>query len=601
MTSGLSSGTDVTTAPLLQRLRHSSDRYWLLLPLLAAALYCLGLDSFYAPTNGDEMVYIHLARMTSDSGHWLPLQSEIHGMRNTKPPLLIWQAMVAGGWGRFWHLWALRIPSVIYTLSTAFCGVGYFSYRLSGARLRTACVAIALYLLYFSSFRYGRVYLTSAPETFWLALPMWWLLDYRLRHPNLAVQIQPRHFCFFGIVLGLGAAYKSFALLAPAAAAWWLAALWGEPSLRWHTVRRLTVGMGASVLLGLAIFASWFLLDPDPQAVWQEFVVSENAGKMTSSLGYWYNALYGAYPLWPQLFSYPINAGLLAFQTLGFMAWSAYQIGWNRGLRNLSPAMRVLLVWLLLWLVVFCIPSQRSERYVIPAMPALAIAMALAWERIPRIWSLVCIGVCVPALVILARIAWFISTLKIATSGWAVAAAAIATFGVVGAVWALVRPRHLRNAGLFACLGLYACFYLMVTPLDGDKADFGLAIKQDLQGKRIAVPNGFTGQFEAYHFVFPGATIAPYDAEGRNTGERYPDMPATARLNRLLNEFDAVVWREENTPLPCLPNCRILDQRWHVRSRHKDGDVTLDNIWYPEQWLFNREWLLAPANTPGRN
>ncbi|MBK7003726.1 MAG: hypothetical protein IPH37_00215 [Burkholderiales bacterium] len=49
-------------------------------------MYLLGLGSPYAPTNGDEMVYIHIARMTSESGHWLPLQSELLGTRNTKPP-----------------------------------------------------------------------------------------------------------------------------------------------------------------------------------------------------------------------------------------------------------------------------------------------------------------------------------------------------------------------------------------------------------------------------------------------------------------------------------------------------------------------------------
>ena len=67
---------------------------WLALVFVAAALYLFGLDSPYAPTNGDEMVYIHIARMTAESGHWLPLQSELLGTRNTKPPLLIWQAMV---------------------------------------------------------------------------------------------------------------------------------------------------------------------------------------------------------------------------------------------------------------------------------------------------------------------------------------------------------------------------------------------------------------------------------------------------------------------------------------------------------------------------
>ena len=89
---------------------------WLVLVLAAAALYLLGLGGPYAPTNGDEMVYIHIARMTSEAGHWLPLQSELLGTRNTKPPLLIWQAMVAGNWGDNWHLFALRLPSVAYTL-----------------------------------------------------------------------------------------------------------------------------------------------------------------------------------------------------------------------------------------------------------------------------------------------------------------------------------------------------------------------------------------------------------------------------------------------------------------------------------------------------
>ena len=146
---------------------------WLALVFLAAALYLFGLGSAYAPTNGDEMVYIHIARMTAESGHWLPLQSEIVDTRNTKPPLLFWQAIAAGNWGHHWSLFALRLPSIIYTFVTT-AVLAFFAHRISG-QVRTACLAAALYLLFFSTFRYGRVYLTSAPETFWLALPMWWL------------------------------------------------------------------------------------------------------------------------------------------------------------------------------------------------------------------------------------------------------------------------------------------------------------------------------------------------------------------------------------------------------------------------------------------
>ena len=73
------------------------------LVVAAALTYLFGLGGAYAPTNGDEMVYIHIARMTAESGHWLPLQSEIIDTRNTKPPLLFWQAIAAGDWGRNWN------------------------------------------------------------------------------------------------------------------------------------------------------------------------------------------------------------------------------------------------------------------------------------------------------------------------------------------------------------------------------------------------------------------------------------------------------------------------------------------------------------------
>ena len=77
---------------------------WAALLLIAAAIYVLGLGGQYVPTNGDELVYTHIARLTAASGHWLPLVSELDHMRNTKPPLLFWQAMVAGDWGANWNL-----------------------------------------------------------------------------------------------------------------------------------------------------------------------------------------------------------------------------------------------------------------------------------------------------------------------------------------------------------------------------------------------------------------------------------------------------------------------------------------------------------------
>ena len=49
---------------------------WPLLLLAVLLLYLFGLGGPYAPANGDEMVYIHIARMTAESGHWLPLAEQ---------------------------------------------------------------------------------------------------------------------------------------------------------------------------------------------------------------------------------------------------------------------------------------------------------------------------------------------------------------------------------------------------------------------------------------------------------------------------------------------------------------------------------------------
>ena len=77
-----------------------SNGHWLLLFLIFCVCYLTGLDSLYLPSNGDEMVYSRIARLTAGSGQWLPLVSDLDHMRNTKPPLLFWQAIAVGDWGR---------------------------------------------------------------------------------------------------------------------------------------------------------------------------------------------------------------------------------------------------------------------------------------------------------------------------------------------------------------------------------------------------------------------------------------------------------------------------------------------------------------------
>ncbi|MFO1263697.1 MAG: hypothetical protein U1E84_10235 [Rhodoferax sp.] len=595
-----------------------ADWPWLVLVVLVAALYLLGLDSPYAPTNGDEMVYIHIARKTAETGHWLPLASDIVDTRNTKPPLLFWQAMVAGDWGAHWSLFALRLPSVLYTFATTAL-VAWFAAQLAlrgqttGAAqpaasdawrrarpMQTGCLAAALYLLFFSTFRYGRVYLTSAPETFWLALPLWALLAQQLRASiDSARRWSWLPYTLSGLAIGVGCAYKSFALAAPAAATLWCALLLplGRPDLR--TTVRVSLGLAWSTVLALGLFGLWFVLDPDPAAVWQEFVVAENAGKMSSAQGYWHNALFGAYPMWPQLLAYPINAGLLILPTL---VWCLQAL--MRGVRSHAArrhaAVGTLALWLLVWLVVFTVPSQRSERYLIPAMPALAILMALGWERIPA-WSFrITALLLLPALAMLARVGWSLHELG-AASGLDVAIVLVAaSLGFTGATMAFLSKSGVRGATLVTVAAVYASFIAMVNPLSApEQATYPAAVLTRLQGHQVAVPNGFTGQYERYQFVLPGARTTPYDAEGRNTGALRPDLPAAERLEYLLGRFDAVVWLQDSLTQAqpsCVPRCTVLGARWHIKSRHKAGEITWDNLWFPQQWLFRREWLVVATS-----
>ena len=157
---------------------------------LGLVVYVMGLGGQNIPTNGDELVYLHIARLTAASDHWLPLVSELNQMRNTKPPLLFWQAMVASQWGQDWTLLALRFPSLVYTvLMTALIALSVHSITQN---LKTALTAACAYLCFFCTFRYGRPYLTSAAESFWLDLPMFYALW--LSRPSLVLKAAKPNF-----------------------------------------------------------------------------------------------------------------------------------------------------------------------------------------------------------------------------------------------------------------------------------------------------------------------------------------------------------------------------------------------------------------------
>jgi len=349
-----------------------SYRSAILILLLGVFTYLYGLDSRFAPKNGDEYPYMHIVRMTADTGNWLPLQSEMEGLKNTKPPLIFWQGLVSTHWANDWSLLNLRWPGVFYTSLTAL--FLFLAVRRFSGSTKTGLLASLVWLSFFSTYRYGRPFLTDPPEVFWISLPFMALLYWG----RAAFDSKILFPLFAGICLGLALLAKSFAYIVPASFAlalyYWRWRQWSiSKTLIQDFYKLFIVG-----ILALGVFALWFALDPYPDAIWKEFVLGENAGKFDArSSDYVLDLLSGGDSIWMLLLTTIANAGLLTFVLISTL-WQCW-----RERRFLTIEESLLLLMVIAFFLVFSLPSQRSGRYLLPVMPALAALVALHWDRLP--------------------------------------------------------------------------------------------------------------------------------------------------------------------------------------------------------------------------
>ncbi len=562
---------------------------WVLLAVLIALGYLFQLGGDHIPRNGDELVYAHIARLTAESGHWLPLVSSYDFMRNTKPPMLFWQAMVAGGWGDHWTLLNLRLPSMVYLWATALM-VGLLTRKIVTNTARhdknqatvAGAIAAIVFLSFFSTYRYGRPYLTSAPETFWLCgvfLALAWspsqLLASRFKFPLLA-----------GLAIGVGCLYKSFAMVVPVGLG--LALCYQVLHARrapWQIFRPGMVQDGikvvATCIIAVGVFSLWFALDPLPGEVWREFVVGENAGKFKSSDSYLKLAFSGSGGILVILTGYFVNAGLLLPLVVG-AAWTAVKSYRNKSV--VTDAEKVMWLWLLALALVFMLPSQRSARYLIPAMPAVAVLVALYWKRMARIWfslSLVFCALGVFALQVIGKGAvravgdrdiyspffWALLALVFAASA----------LGIAKKAW----TKPIAAASGF---GFLLALAWVTAPFNGAIGHFSPQAVALVQGQQVRVPNNFNGQFERYQFLLTGAKIVAYDAP---QPVDYADVDALLKTSRF-----ALVQRRKGQ-VPCT-QCRVVDVRWDIRSRQNPNEGTWaaltspDTFWYSQEYLVER-------------
>jgi len=555
--------------------------WYLPLCLLAVFTYFYALDSQHIPKNSDEYVYEHITRVTAVSGKLLPLQSQLYNMRNTKPPLLFWQGIASTRWGENWTLWHLRYPSVIYTLLTA-AMLFALGWKLSkehapSLRMETGFVAALTFLAFFTTYRFGRPFLTNPPEVFWLFLPFFVLLYWRQA-------FQSRYFIpmLLGVCFGIGFLYKSFALGLPVSlglAGWYL-------HQRQYRVtdflRQDALKVALTVTVAVAMFSLWFVLDPDPQAVWKEFIVGENVGKFDPhGPSYLENMLLGESSIWNYTLAFLTNPGLLTFPVLAMF----YVVYRRRG--QLSEAEKLLLIWIAAMFLSFCLPNQRSGRYLLAAMPAVALLCALNWQQIGRkvyIITLVLAGALVSAIAYLALRLQAETPMYPDTIWIPVAATGILL------LLSIAIPGFTQHGVNAVILLTMLCLAVFARPFDGALGTFDAAAQQYASGRDVWVPCNFRAKDEGHRFVLPGAEIHGYH-ESQN-------LSATELAGRYPLFTLRLPLADESRDGGCAA-CKVIGQRLDIRGRIHETELKqmlLEGKVF--QNLFIREVLLE--SPPGR-
>jgi 4-amino-4-deoxy-L-arabinose transferase-like glycosyltransferase len=558
--------------------------YWLAL-LLAVFTYLYGLDSQNIPKNGDEYPYEHITRLTAESGKLLPLRSQLDNMRNTKPPLLFWQGIASTDGGRDWNLWHLRYPSVIYTLLVA-AMLLLLGRKITGS-LETGATAALAFLAFFSTYRYGRPFLTDPPQVFWLLLPFFVLL-YRRQAFASRWQVP----LLLGIAFGIGFLYKSFALALPVTLGLGMWYLQQRQFRLAEFLRRDAYKVALALAVALALFALWFVFDPDPQAVWKEFVVGENVGKFDphgqSSLGqgYFGKLLWGGSSLWTYALAFLTNPGLLMFPVLGLLV-----VSWRRR-SQLSEAEQLLWIWVAALFISFALPSQRSGRYLLAAMPAVALLCALNWQQIARSFFVASLVVAAAAI---AGIAWLALQLQAGMPGMQLDGAGLypapfwlllAAAGIL-ALLAIAIPDLTRPAINLVALLVLLCLAALLRPFDGALGNYSEQAQRAAAGREVWVPCNFRAVDEGHRFMLPGAQVHGYSEDQHlGVGElaaRYPLFAVQLALG-------------DDKPLAACADCTVIGQRLDIRGRQSSAELKEMLHGKVFQHLFVREWLIeSPA------
>jgi len=544
---------------------HRRLIWWWAVAILGVFAYLYSLGGMYIPSTGDEGPYLQITRLTAATGHWLPLQPA-EGLGVTKPPLLFWQGLVASNWGQDWELWRFRLPIVAYTFLTALM-VFWFTRRVSGDT-ESASIAGAGFLAFTSVFHHGRPFITNLPEVFFLSLTYFLLLLYRERSFS-------RNYTFWiglGVLVGLAAWVRSIFLLAPVGLALSIYLLWQR---QWriveflkHDALRLTV----FTLTVVAVFGLWFLIDPNPEAIFREFLLGENVSKLKVE-SYWKNFFSGPYPVFSVWFGIFRNAGFLALPLLYVFIISL------RCWKELRHEEHALWIWVLAFIIIFTVPAQRQDSYIMATMPAIAVILGLHWREIPRAWFYVFV---LPLLAIMLGLIYLmipISQQVLPAGSYTPWNYLVPFTGLALVLLSLIYNKWAPQMFIALIFFTFLSLASVVAPFEGPLGRFDTQTIKAVSGKTVYVPSNFRAQYERYRFLLPGAEIRSYD------------FGDDATRDRLLS-IGQIVVVDAPPEVANFGTYQVLGKRLTLRNRLPEKDIALVLVERRMDLLFRQELLV---------
>ena len=345
---------------------QSRDRreLWLFFAL-ALILLAAGIG-LRDPWPSDEPRFTLVAKQMVESGDWL-FPHRGRELYSDKPPLLMWMEAAAFDVVRNWRI-AFLLPSLLAALASL--GLTYdLGRRLWNHR---AGLYAAIAVLFAFQFMYQMKRAQIDPlVTGWITLANWGLLIHFLRGPNW------RAFWIGCFAAGLGVISKGVGVLAFLMFIPYLFARFRG----WNDVTR-TAGDGwrwaAGFLAFLVPVLGWGLSvlyvaqargTPEYAAYVHDLFFRQTAGRYTGSWSH------------PQPFWYYVPILLFNWFPLSLLYISAVP-RWRRDLQAGEARVMLPLVWSLLTLLFFSIPTGKRDVYLMPALPMVALAMAPYLEEL---------------------------------------------------------------------------------------------------------------------------------------------------------------------------------------------------------------------------